>query len=623
MELQIAPEDVPRFLAGLNPESLARLAADIRASRGHKQIKIVDGPGDGGRDIHSVDASGNKHITQCKYHEDLQRAATSREVGELPLALVKLGYTRGLFVTNARVSPQTKREFLDNYPALDLDFLEGTGVIAAVLSDTVLRALWYDGTSIEQVTSILVVPCVGRDLQRDSNASIVDHDDTGGWEQPLNHDGSAFNVRVVPRTVLIDGLAPYRPPSIRTTSEGWWPVIRGAEVLVSGPLSIGSIEDLIVAAEALVDAVIAAQARDRDIAVRYGTPVLAPLGGKDAECRLVMETGPATSVIVAGEVSTEYEWLLPSREAGWYRPSRISALIANWVRWYNHIWDVCLDLQVLSELGTNAKGSIEEQRAFIEKAWGESLFYLVEPDKVAAFDGTDIPPPSETYDWFDGRVLCAWLHGNLAEGFRPLLVEPEEEVDDDWQDPFAVDPVAFNRLKSSIQESLAGTTAQSIAPHKARDMIAAVSRDPFPSTEKMIYRSVDLITSYRDIPSPILPSSRLAFFEVCWEVPVRSASPELIDYIKSRVSIEFPSLGSQLRYDRETLDGRCYLFGRIEVETGLGQLATDQAIGQLLPQLGEYLARVEILLAESEAGGKRCTREYWMQEIGVLFPDQQ
>ena len=74
------------FLKKLDPKKLASLVADILSIKGHTNIRIVDGTGDGCRDIYSITKEGKQHVTQCKYHKDVETKSDSREIGELPLA---------------------------------------------------------------------------------------------------------------------------------------------------------------------------------------------------------------------------------------------------------------------------------------------------------------------------------------------------------------------------------------------------------------------------------------------------------------------------------------------------------------------------------------------------------
>jgi hypothetical protein len=64
----IGPDDLVAALSrNLNPQLLVELTHDLLAVEGHTNIKILDGPGDGCRDIHSIDHDGNTVLSQCKF----------------------------------------------------------------------------------------------------------------------------------------------------------------------------------------------------------------------------------------------------------------------------------------------------------------------------------------------------------------------------------------------------------------------------------------------------------------------------------------------------------------------------------------------------------------------------
>src|SRR2546425_851294 len=127
----------------LSASALVQLTADLLQAKHHSNIRVMEGPGDGGRDIHSIDAESRPHLTQCKYHLDSSHTCSSRELSELPMAMTKLGYNRGLFVTSAKISPQAKREYLNDYPDIILDFLDGGELAKEVLANGMLTALWW------------------------------------------------------------------------------------------------------------------------------------------------------------------------------------------------------------------------------------------------------------------------------------------------------------------------------------------------------------------------------------------------------------------------------------------------------------------------------------------------
>jgi hypothetical protein len=154
--------DLATLVGTLTPETLPRLVRDLLASGGHTEIRITDGPGDGCRDIHSLDDDEERSLTQCKCHRDVEQTVSSKEVGELALGLVKLGYKRGLFVTTSQISPQAKRELLDNFPGLELSFLDGDELLSAVLDDVALAALWFDGEKLALVNNAVSIPVIVR-----------------------------------------------------------------------------------------------------------------------------------------------------------------------------------------------------------------------------------------------------------------------------------------------------------------------------------------------------------------------------------------------------------------------------------------------------------------------------
>src|SRR5687768_9628440 len=71
----------------LNPRALLHLCRDILFLRGHSEIRLTDGPGDGGRDMHSLTKEGVRYLAQSKFHEDANVACSSSELSELPMAM--------------------------------------------------------------------------------------------------------------------------------------------------------------------------------------------------------------------------------------------------------------------------------------------------------------------------------------------------------------------------------------------------------------------------------------------------------------------------------------------------------------------------------------------------------
>jgi Restriction endonuclease len=137
--LTLIGKDATKLAKSLNEKNFVLLCRDLLSSKGHFNIRIMDGPGDGGRDIHSVTSDNEKFLTQCKYHQSPTSTCSSKDISELPMVAIKFGYKAGLFITNARISPQGKKEYIDKNPNLDLDFLDGDALISEILANPLLH----------------------------------------------------------------------------------------------------------------------------------------------------------------------------------------------------------------------------------------------------------------------------------------------------------------------------------------------------------------------------------------------------------------------------------------------------------------------------------------------------
>lgn len=232
------PGGAASLLASLNPQALLRLANDLLFVRGHRSIRLTDGPGDGGRDIHSTLDRGDVHLTQSKWHKDIDQACSSDELSELPMAMTKFGYRRGLFVTNARISPQGKREYLDSYPGLALEFLDGETLAQEVLNNGLLRAVWLSNGRIERIDSAVFIPFIVRKHDRDVPVVPRRYFRTPDPTELLryvkqNHPRLDFDIRSARSTA--ESFPHYRPPEWPSVEEGLSSHFEVTEVCVTPP----------------------------------------------------------------------------------------------------------------------------------------------------------------------------------------------------------------------------------------------------------------------------------------------------------------------------------------------------------------------------------------------------
>jgi hypothetical protein len=185
-----------QFLRNLDERRLVDLCADLLTIEGHSEIKITDGPGDGQRDVHSKDMEGEGYLTQVKFHAEISRSVSAKELGEVVLGMARYGYRRGLFITNARISPPAKRDCLNSYPTYSIDFIDGWELVKRVFANLVLKAIWYDGVSLDRVSYALVVPTVARDLNNDKPLPLLPQGQDSFQGTELNEGVCTIRFRV-------------------------------------------------------------------------------------------------------------------------------------------------------------------------------------------------------------------------------------------------------------------------------------------------------------------------------------------------------------------------------------------------------------------------------------------
>lgn len=613
-------ENLINLLNDLDPVKLADLARDILTIRKHSNIRVTDGPGDGCRDIHSVSPEGKIHLVQCKFHADTSKTVSSRETGELPLGMFKLGYTQGLFITNACISPQAKREFIDNYPSLALEYLEGTDIVDIVLSDPILRSIWYDGNRIDHVNYVVRIPFLVRNLELGRPIKVSDKGSTVIGDLEIHNEESLI-VSIQEGFLSLTDFEPYRPPHVKSMSEGWGPISHCSEFVLRGKVRLDQIARC---QEILSTHVIETVARihsGNHFALRHGKAYLIPLNGESSGAKVILPGSTNTIVSHLETISSESEWLLPSQENDWCPPERITGMTAQYVRWHNSKYDVCLDINVICGPAGYVRGSVEEQHAFYTQSWMKSIFAFFPKVKSLEVCTTVNPRPSDVVDWYDGKILCAWLAWELQpHPFRSMLMEqddilgyPKEPEPSPWAD-YNVD-VLVNQVLNQIS-SFGG---EIVNPAVARHMFAiAKKQDPIPSKDFAIYRSVDILTN-TDLPSPIAPQDRRIMFTCCWHIAKESVEESVIEKLQEYLQSQLTqSSWIELSLDRNTLQGE-YIYCTAHFKDRNIMESTNYLADMLLRELSPTLNNLETLIISQYPTAKRATRQYWLNEYSVLF----
>jgi hypothetical protein len=615
-------DDSDRFLKNLDERKLVDLCADLLTVERHSEVVITDGPGDGQRDIHSKDAKGEKQLTQSKFHSNISQSVSAKELGEVVLGMVRYGYKQGLFITNAKISPPAKRDCLNNYPGYSVEFIDGWELVKRVFGNLVLKAVWYDGISLNRVSYTLIIPTVARDLDNDKPLSLLPYDKDGLQGNMLSVNRTQVQVRFQRASASAPVFGAYRSPQVRTIKELGTSHISVAEIVLSGVIYLEDIDELLPKVGSEVIRYIKGTYADKQhFAVLLGYPFLTPLGGEAAGARIELrEYWPITFVNHGDIVEDELDWILPTQESGWLVPKYRQSAQSGWVRSYNPKLDICLNITIFSPASDAVKWMVEEQRDFFMKWWGESLFLLLPTTIQNTWVETKLPDPSHWYQWDSERSLGVWLHPIFNSPFRPLTVDYEEEAD--VASPFQPDleniQAEINHIKTQAEE-LGGVVVE---PTKARHMIAILDKDPFPVSDVIEYDSQHLVFEPEIIPTPINPNSRRVTFTACWLIkssPNGDLSEAAIkESVNKLIQEDFHPFVLRIEIDDRTISKQTFLIIHIDYESGIGFGNTVSFLQDINGSLESLLLQVENALVPF-FDIQRATERYWDEEILMRF----
>ncbi len=608
------------LLQNLDPDKLHDLLHDILAAEGHKDIRITNGPGDGERDVHSIDHMGNKWLSQSKFHSEIRKTVTSKETGELPLGMLKKGYSNGIFITNARISPQAKSEFLDDYRGYNLRFFDGLDIVKKVHDDIILKAIWYDGGSIDTVNYVLTVPIIIRDLERDKPISIQDK--ISNIQVCIGRSNVEFQFVKSPENVEV--FYNYRPPSIKTISE-CASTIFVTETLIKGRIHLEDIDAIIKSISNYVfEKCHEAFPTKFHLALLTGKPYFTIMSGDSSGQRLPLDYPPLTIVFHEAEVEQERKWLLPESNSAWIFPDTIQASTADWIRWYNHDLNCCLDLGIICQPSEESRRQIEEKFKHFLKSWNGSLFFLISEKLKKSWEAIGIPAPDQWHQMDNCCYLAVWFDSNLTHSHLYYITELEDdEINAEEESSEILDvPVRGIRIEE-LRQKLLDIGGQQISPEKGRYLIGYLDKDPFPRVDIIEYRSIDLVMNYGAIPTPIFPSSRKIRFTVCWRINgivIKNYQDlyKISEIVESEMKGRSVSFNISFEYDEECLSQSNFFIANLNYMPIIGQEKTDSILQNIHSELYGVLQDIEKRL-KSFFIVERATLDYWTVEIGIRF----
>lgn len=509
------PNEKLKLLSKLDQTTLPHLVADILYFQlGHRNVHVVDGPGDGKRDIDSVRPDSIQHLAQCKYHEEVNSSINPDELSELILALVKFKYSSGLFVTTGKITPQAKREFLSDYPAYDLNFLDGSELVDAILASPILSSVWFDGTNIIQARSVLVVPLILRSIQNDRPIGFLLANDS-------EFQGQEFSIRRA--THRFTDFSPYRAPITKTLSEENREWLNCLEAICVNPINIHQIpQQLELIATEIARSL---PSEELPVTIRFGVPSLTSNIELLDDDRVKLQTLEPQSFVVTRDrhVLFERDYAMVNKLEGWQFPENLSVAEEPWAGWLNRSKN-CVFMQELRWPTSGSDFFQESIRKARERFLQQSLFLAASESNyehwMPQLSAENRPDWQCSYG--PNGVLIGWLHPALDPDELSHLVlrydAKQDQYEVHWRGEEAIPDFEskINSLRNELQEK--GFISKSA--EQAKHIAAADGVDLLSIVEERIIYSAELVHYFDDIPSPIYLRARNFLYVQMWRIPV-------------------------------------------------------------------------------------------------------
>lgn len=494
------------LLGKLNEVEFVHLVADLLYFlHGHYDVKVMDGPGDGRRDIHSRTQHGDVHITQCKFVSEPEQSIGSRETDEIAIALAKFGGRHGAVATTGRLSPQAKREFMENYPNLFVSYFEGVDVVDAVLSQPLLTRAWFDGERIARIQHRLVLPFFLRDVRTD---------------KPIDIARNKGNPRIRAAHVARSHFEPHRYASTYYEGEVLvnWVACAAVEAhATTGIHEIESLRDI-----AFREARNAVTKNRPAVSIRLGRAYLLSQDEDETDEGTLVPTEPVTWIVTAATQTPEPRWAVPQSNADWQYLDGVRSRNAEFATWRNQGLGVSVRIHLASPPGPHDTGFMRLKDEVDTRLWASSMFYVVPTARWKELQHRVGIAPHHVRKHFDGKLLVGWLHPQLMSDYRWYHSNGE------------VDPMPDT---SVIERAMKGS--KKLDSRLARYALAAQGLSGiFPYDEKMTYTSADLVSFIERIPSPLNMREREFLFDLVLHT---SAEPEAVE---RRIKVVREKLGA-------------------------------------------------------------------------------
>lgn len=605
-----------KYLSTLSEETLPDLVCDVlHFCHGYSGLKVVDGPGDGRRDIRGKSPEGEDVVAQCKFHTKFGVAVGSRETDEIAIALAKFGATRGVFATTGKISPQAIREYESNYPGYQLRFLDGTDLVDAVLGHPVLKTVWTNGQQFGLQTLRLVVPLIMRATEPDWPM------DATKLLKGVALEKECFSIES--RQFDESDFAPYRPPSVTAiVSESFATRVSGYgfEHVTCAPLTRLSNE-----AQRMVDAALKMLPTSEPLfQIRFGRPHISSADGSDASrsCAL-SEFEPQTFVVPASSATPipEQDWILPQGSGEWQFPMPgFGTLEADWVGWYSAALDCVLIPHLSEPLDPKYDGDALVIRKMHSLALERSLF-LGCSDRDAEKLIASLPEsqqPTWTCRGVRTERVLGWVHPayygafsfKQGEGFSLSLPEPKDLSPDlrNIQDAFEQTCEHIRLATSGLEcQTVEWTNAVSLSQHTDEPLLTPADR--------ILRRSAELFYYFEEVRSPLRLDNRTHVYVQIWSVPC-----ELEEFQTWQKQSQLHELESEVHVqtNKAPIANKLMPMFSLVSQIAPGHSA-EEAMRLERSTIEQDLAKISIMLTKRWPTARTATESFWRTEIGLVF----
>lgn len=594
------PKDKLKYLESLDENDFPYLVADILTHHySHQNVKVVDGPGDGKRDLFSVNQHGEKVITQCKYHYDFSKTCGSSETDEIVLALNKFGCNTGFFCTSGKLSPQSKREYLDNYPQFDLIWLEGHEIVDIVIQDPVLNRTWFLEERIHLVHNHISIPFILRRLPEDVPIDLP--------KDIQVNNISDVNIEFDDRCILKPTqFYPYSGLDIKVSGQNHG-TLWGNEMKLSGKVNLSTIAKLksdLLQTLANADSL---RFENSYTAVRFGVPYQAdPNKPSYAQPSTPLPISSETWIINQGGCVDEYDFLIEMPN-NWERPERISMSQLSNFCFYNSVQDTVFFIYYNciadKELHPHVRQSLEVDKII----WKKSLFLSCSKDIISEFEQFS---PDYTFNYGPNGVLFAWMHPRPIFYSADIKQFEKELVHEE-----------FDNLKSSILNHSNSFDTEVLDWKKASHVASINDYEPFPENPETSYRIVDIFEKFDTIPSPIKPEKREFIYECVWSISDHSDNSfeQTINNFGNDPALEKLDENFQINFeiDKET---NSTIYIKLSYWPPVApHKSTKDNMSELDSEVNNIFSIGEKILLKYFPDTKRCTNFYWFMELGVFL----